>query len=296
MLSQDEKKVLLSKVKEKKELIKELRSKLNDVNQQKEDAFEKKNKTSQDIKAAIAQLKDAKGKRDGLTDTVKKNKGNRNDLNKKIKEKVDELKKLELEKDAIVKKHNIKGDPISIKKQIDQLEYKLETSVMSFDKEKVLMKEINELRKRYKDVEKVSSVWKKIHPLSKEVDELRKEANTFHRKIQVQANQSQERHEILIESSKIIKDLKKKEKDAMDKFILYKKQFNEINDQLKDELREMNILYGKLDMNREEVKEIRKEKQNKTLEEKRKEVNEKLKSGKKLTTEDLLAFQSQDED
>ena len=296
MLTQGEKTGLLKQLNEKKALIKELRSNLNELNDQKEHWFEQKDKASKEIRKIIGDLKSSKIKRDELTVVVKKHKVSRDELNKKIKKQVSEMKVLEKEKDAIVKKHNIQGDPIQIRKQIDALEYKLETNVMSFDKEKALMKEIKDLQKSHKEADKVSSVWKKIRDHSKEIEKLKNEANVFHRQIQVQAGQSQEKHEVIIESSKIIKDLKKKEKESMDKFLGLKEKFNEANTKLKKELGEINKLYEKLQMNKEKLKVVRKEKQDKTLEQKRKEVDKKLKTGKKLTNEDILAFQSQGKD
>ncbi|MBT4823992.1 hypothetical protein HN695_05310 [Candidatus Woesearchaeota archaeon] len=292
MLTPEEKKSLLDELNKKKELIKELRSKLNEINEQKEQWFQQRNNASQEIKKLIGQLKEAKTTRDGFTTTVKGSKVSRDDLNKKIKVKVDELKKYEKEKSDIVKKHDIKGDPSYLKKQIEQLEYKHETSVMSFENEKKIMKEIRDLRSNYKKLSAVSTVWKKIHALTKDVDVLKKEANLFHRKMQSQAKQSQEKHESMIESSKLVKDLKKKENEAHIKSLEFKKQFTELNDKLKVDLDDLNKLYGKLDMNREAVKKVKKEKQQKTLKQKQNDVDHKLKTGGKLTTEDLLAFQS----
>ncbi|MBT4540925.1 hypothetical protein HOC35_05415 [Candidatus Woesearchaeota archaeon] len=294
MLNPEEKNKLLEKLKDKKAIVQDLRSKLNEINEQKESAFEKKDKISKEIRGNISQLKGAKDSRDKLTGGVKSAKDSRDELNKKIKVKINELKKLENDKQDTMKKHNIQGNPIQIKKQIEKLEYQHETSVMSFDKEKVIMSEIRTLRKQYEESNKVSTVWKKINEISKEIETLKKEANLFHRQIQTQANQSQEKHEVLITSSKVIKDFKKKEKEEMDKFLKFKAEFNEHNDKLKTELKELNTLYGKLDMNREEAKEVRKKKERATLTERKKEAEYKLKHGGKLTTEDILAMQSGD--
>ncbi|MBI4454027.1 hypothetical protein HY636_05275 [Candidatus Woesearchaeota archaeon] len=296
MLSIEEKNVLLKKLNEKKEIVRQLRSKLNEIHEQKEQWFKEKDKISGEIRKNIGQVKDSKTKRDTLSTTVKKNKETRDEINNQIKQKIDELKALEKEKSDIIAKYHIQEDPMQIKKMVEHLEFTLETNVMSFDKEKKLMDQIKALKKRYKEADKVSTVWKKIHSLSKEIETLKQESNLFHRQVQVQATQSQEKHETLIESSKIIKDLKKTELEAYDKFMVLKTQFTEVNAKLKEELKELNSIYEKLDMNKEEIIGMKKERQKKTLNEKRKEVGEKLKLGKKLTTEDILAFQSIDDD
>lgn len=295
MLEPEEKKELLIKLKEKKDLVRDLRSKLNEINIEKEKCFHEKDKISSEIRNQISMLKDAKENRDKLTGVVKKSKESRDELNNAIKAKIEELKKYEQERDAIVKKHNIRGDPAMIKKEIERLEFQYETSVMSFDKEKEFMSKIKELKKRYEQVGKVSTVWKKIHDVSMEIEKLKQEANQFHKQIQTNAGQSQEKHEVLIESSKVIKDQKKSEKDLQTKFLEQKAKFNELNITLKKELEELNQIYTKLDMNRDEAREVRKESQRKTLAEKRKEAEDKMKRGEKLTTEDILAFQGTDD-
>jgi len=292
MLKQEEKQQLFEVLNKKKEVVKTLRSKLNEINDQKEKFYSEKNKHSTDIRNIIRNVKDAKSSRDKLSGSVKDEKKTRDELNQKIKDKIEVLKKMEKDKQDILTKHNIQGDPGRLKKEIERIEYNMETSVMSFDKERTMMKQIKLMKTKYKESEKVSGVWKKINELAKEIEQLKQEANLFHKKIQVQAKQSQEKHEVMIDSSKMIKDLKKKEKDANTNFLELKKQFTEMNDKLKGELKETNDLYGKLDINKEEMKKDRNNKQKQTIEDKKKEVDEKLKKGGKLTNEDLLAFQS----
>ena len=184
MLSQEEKQELLNKLKEKKAVIQDLRSRLKELNEQKEKFFEEKDKVSKEIRSNISHLKGAKDVRDKLTGTVQTSKKSRDELNQDIKKKIDELKVLEAQKEEIVKKHNIQGNPVYIKKMIEELEFKYETSVMSFENEKKVMAQIKALKKQYEESSKVSSVWKQINQLSREIEGLKKEANQFHKQMQ----------------------------------------------------------------------------------------------------------------
>jgi phosphoserine phosphatase len=114
--------------------------------------------------------------------------------------------------------------------------------------------------------------------------------------VQNDAKKSQEKHEALIAASKEIEDLKKEEEEAFKNFIDYKKKFNETNDQLKSMLRELKELSEKAGAEKEEYREKSDKKKKESLEQKKLSVEEKIKKGMKLTTEDLIAFQGMSSD
>ncbi len=153
------------------------------------------------------------------------------------------------------------------------------------------MKVINELKKSYDEVKKLSATWEKAHVLSKEIEELKKQSDSAHKELQTKAKESQQKHETLIATSDEVKKLSKDEKDAFDKFIDAKKKFTIINQELKTELIAINELQDKIGEAKEEhVSKHRNEERDK-LKEMGQTVQEKLRSGKKLTTEDLLVMQ-----
>ena len=291
MLTEQEKKALLKKADECKKGIAQLKAQLNQINDQKENSFSKKDEISKHIAKLISEAKNSKTKRNELTKQVRESKSKREEYNKQISDRIMKIKELEKEKNEILRKHNIKEDPSSIKRLIDKLEYGIETEVMSFQKEQKVMKQIKELRKKYNEAKNISGVWETISKLSNEMNDLRKNANDFHHKVQVSATQSQEKHEQVLEASKEIDELRQKEEDAYKKFFELKKQFVDVNNKLKAKLLEMNEINSELSKNKLEVQKQVKAKQEKTIEEKKKTVQEKMKKGGKLTTEDLLIFQ-----
>jgi len=93
----------------------------------------------------------------------------------------------------------------------------------------------------------------------------------------------------------LIDELKKKEEDAFKQFIEYKKKFNEVSDKLKEKLAPIGKMKEEIDKVNETVKDKRESTKRELLNSKGREVEEKLKKGMKLTTEDLLVFQNMDD-
>ncbi len=296
MLKPQEKKELIRKFNEIKNEVKKLRDQLNDLDKQKEAWFEKKENTSKEILRYVKQIKEFKAKRDFLTKDVQEIKGEREKYNDKIKENINQIRRLEGEKMEIIRKYNIKGDPSKIKEEIDRLELMIETEVLSFEKEKGIMKKIKELKKNYKEAEQVSNVWEKINWLSKETERLRQAADEVHKKIQGKAFSSQEKHEGMIATVKKVEELEEKMNRENKKFIEYKKRFIDVNNKLKEKLSVINELNKKLMEDKEEFMKTREEEKRKKIEDKEKEIEKKIKDRKKITTEDLLVFQQTRED
>jgi len=110
------------------------------------------------------------------------------------------------------------------------------------------------------------------------------------------AKESQSYHEGMLSLSKKISELRKNEKEIFKQFSELKKQFFETNNMLKQKLLEANEASKHEKEEHEKEDAEMKERQEKMLAEKETEMTEKIKSGKKLTTEDLLAFQGSSKD
>ncbi len=294
MLTEEERKSLLDKLDAVKKEADNLRTLLNQINDQKEDWFRKKEDAGKKIRELIAKVKDAKTKRNELTNTVKVDKDKRQKLHDVIVTKVEEIKKLNSEKDATIKKGKPLASVHALTEQIEKLQRKIETEVMSFDKEKELMKKIKELKKQKLESAALNGTFDDSRKLSKEIDKMKKEANIVHKTIQDNAKNSQTQHETILETSKQIDVLKVEEEEAYKKFFEFKQQFTDANNKLKEKLIDLNELYQKLGKEKEEKKEERKQQRRKTLRQKEHEVNEKIRKGEKLTTDDLLVLQGAD--
>ena len=226
-----------------------------------------------------------------LTAVVKKTKQEKQKIVDSIKENISKITALKKEKSEITQKHDLKGNPERLRKEIDALETKMETEVQSFDNEQKMMKKIKILLNKFVEFEVVKEVIGKINDVSKIIDELKSKEKELKKTIRKNARESQKEHEKMLELSKKVDELKITEKENYAKFMEEKKTYTETNKKLKDLMKG----YGNLRQEAEVVstkKKIEKEEKIKTsIAEKKSKVDEKIKKGEKLTTEDLLAFQ-----
>ena len=266
------------------------RNELNKINDQKESWFSKKGDFSNTIRKNIVQIKENKKKRDSLTKNVKELKEKRNKLNEEARKKISELNKLKDELKNLTKKSKIK-DPHRLKRDIDNIEVKLETEVMPFEKEKELSKKLKSLKKSLGEASEIVSVIEKIKRLNSEIDVCKKVTDGTHREIQKLAGQSQELHENVIKDSKETDKIDISEEEAFKNFLDLKKKFNTINKELKEKLNQMNEVRIKINQFKLEEEEKRKLKETMIIKSKEIEIEEKIKTKKKLTNEDFLIFQ-----
>ncbi len=272
--------------------ITELRTKLNTLNQEKETWFAKRKEYSEQIKQEIHKIKESLKERNQLSSKVQEEKKKRDELNKVISEKIKQAKSFHTDDKST---RGISSQ--ELKRQINALEKKIETEGLSFDKEKQLMKTINTLTKQYRAALEEEQKRGAVHGISQEISEMKKQANQVHKTLQENAKESQKKYETLISESKKIDELKKLEKEAFDKGMELKKQCTEIHGQLQMIMPELKQIKDAQRADYEQKQKFYEEQKHKTLHEKARSVEEKLKSGKKitLTMEDLLAFQGVNE-
>ena len=271
--------------------ISRLRNVLNELGKERESWFGKKEALRAKIKESIRKIKDNKTKRDSFTFEVKELKSKRDLLNKELSSKSSELEKLKKERAESSKSLDVKESPSRLKQQMDKLEFKIETDTISFEKEKELMKKIKALKKDYDKSSILQESNKNLRGTLDAARKLRKESNEFHRSIQEKAKQSQILHEEIIKISAEIDKIKVEEEDAFRKFSEFRKQFHEINSQLKDKFKLMDEVKSQLDKIQLDKRDIRKRDEESFLKLKEEAVNEKIRKKQKLTTEDLLVFQ-----
>ena len=273
--------------------IQKLQVKLNTINTEKENWFAKRNEYSQQIRAEIAKIKESTKNRNMLTYAVHEEKKKRDELNNVITEKMKEAKAVQKQQKGTEQIERKFTNPEELKRQIIGLEKKIETEGFSFDKEKQIMKTINTLRKQYEEAKKRAQEKGKVRDLTKDIWTLKKQANEKHYAVQETAKESQKQHETLIAESRKIVELRKAEKEAHQKFMELKKQFNDMNRQLRTAIGEIKEAKNVIEEQWHKKQKHAEEEKDKKLAEKVKTVEEKLKSGGKvkLTMEDLIVFQ-----
>ncbi|MDO8740656.1 MAG: hypothetical protein Q7J54_03750 [Candidatus Woesearchaeota archaeon] len=292
---QEDNNKLFKEYDELKKEIMALRLQLNSIDAEKEAAFGKKGAVTKEISDLIKKVKELKIKRDDLTKQVKSSKEKRKELNDVIVKKIEDVKKVNSEKESFLKKFGLKEAPSRVKEEIDRLEMSIETSGMSFEKEKETMKVIKNLKKRYDETKEINALFEKSRSMSKEIDKLKDEAEEVHQKVQKDAAESQRSHEEMLELSKKVDELKPKEEDAYKNFFELKQKFSEVNNSLKEKLGKLNEAAQKLGVEKERGRSERRGREENILRSKEEDVMDKIRKGGKLTTEDLIVFQGMKE-
>ena len=290
MLSESELNKLMSEMNSVKSEVKELRIQLNNLDRKKEDYFREKRKISSDIFSRIKNAQDYKSKRNSLTDVVKNTKLSKEEIEHQVTVLDGDIHKLKEEKKKLLEKLGV-DDPQRLKRNIKQLEFKIETEGLTFEKEKELMKVLSKMKKQYDSVKNVNVIEHQLDIKFRELRDLRQQLDMTKKIVQHSAKESQKNHMELIESSKEIDELKNKEAEFEEKIGVIKGEMHGLSEQVNEKLAKVDDLRRILKENNVQLREDVEKTNNDILKQKDEEVQDKLKKGKKLTTEDLLILQ-----
>ena len=273
-----------------KKEIDSLRNTLKAINDDKERWFKKKEDLKKEMQVLIEKIKALQ--KDNDTSKVDQLKKERDKYNAEVKILIERIKALKQEKEVFLKKHGIKEDPETIKKTIEKIEEKIETEVLSIDKERKLMDQIKRMKKNYEALGDSKILTTKIDEISRQIEENKKKANEYHEELKKALKEKKKWYNEFFSLSKQINLIKKQQESAFAMFISFKNSFLEVSKQLGVKL----SLIKKEKKDFEDIKKEKKKRKEETelefVEEKRKKVEEKMKKGEKLTTEDLLVMQT----
>ena len=267
--------------------ISQLKREFHSVNSSRKKTYLAYEKFWQEFNPLIEKIKDIRGRRDGHTVSVKNLKSTRQSANAAAKDAMDDLKKLQSEKHRKSKDLGISKPAPKVAEEIDRLEFKIETEAIPFEREQKLNKLIKEKKVELDTAKQLTDVYQKLRKSSQALHASKTASGNAHRELQLHASVSQKLHEDMIAQIKKAEELKARirpvEKERRD---LAKK-----SDSLKSELKEKTARLAAIDSELDTLKaeEVRKRKleEERAIAEKEAELAEKIKSGKKLTTDDL---------
>jgi uncharacterized coiled-coil DUF342 family protein len=268
--------------------ISELRKTLNQADSEKENSFREGTRISQRIKSLISQIKELRKQRDANTAAVKEFKEKRKQLSGEVFKKIEAAKSQRKQRDDLTKKLGIRKPAELIKKEIERLDRKIETEALSPTKENEVMKVIKEKKKELAAAMAVTSVSDSIRTVSKDINEERAACDDLHKEVQEKAALSQQEHEKMISLSKEVDKLKDDEKKLRENFLKNKELFSEANRKLQEKLLEMNKVSIELNELQTAEEKEKKQKTQAKIAETEKTLEEKMKRGEKITTQDLI--------
>ncbi|HZX12391.1 MAG TPA: hypothetical protein VFE88_02955 [Candidatus Nanoarchaeia archaeon] len=270
----------------------DLKTKIQEISKQKEHWFEKKESLKKNINDLVKHIRQLKDQMHTKSTTIRELKDQRKKYNSEVKDLIKKIKKLHKEKEKAFEQYNIRIEPSKLLEKINILEKKVEIEI-SFDKEKKLMEEIKKLKKSYEESTEAFKLLEQTKALDKEIKASRKKANDFHQQIQTITRDNN--YAKFFQLTQDLDTLKKTQEEAFQTFIKHKNEYLQAQQELRPKLETLTIIKQSLDKDKELSRACHALKQKELIKNKAQRVEEKIKTKKKLTTEDLLIYQGTDE-
>ena len=153
------------KIEELTEKLSALRNQKNTLEAEAKNYAEKRDKLNQELKSLRDEISRLKNTRDEINAKVKELKQQRNQIKMEIAQKFAELKSLRKELEPLVKKKPSRSLKV-LEKEVESLEWKIQTTPLSLQEEKKLVEQVKELESQI-------SVHKKIGQLNQKRIELK---------------------------------------------------------------------------------------------------------------------------
>ncbi len=241
--------------------------------------IEKRDKLNEEFAKLRQEIRDAKSQRDSSNEKVQTLKLLRDECRAKTRSIIEDIKTRQ-EKIAQLQKKTPKQSYFQLKKEQEDIEWKIQTSSLDLQEEKRLVDIVKQLEIQMETYKKMEKQQQKIAEMRKELKNLDEKANAFHQELSTSAQKSQEIHQKII--SKIEESRKaKNEADSIHQMYL----------KLRLETEPTRAELGKLLEKRKRLQQLLKEEDNrkkKTSELALKEelssrAKEKLQRGEKLS-------------
>jgi len=264
-----------------KKEIQAISSNLKELGGQKEEQYQQKNTLDKQLNALINKAKELKDQKREIDIQISKNKRDREDKNKQYNQSLASIKQAKEER----RRQQSTISSNALRKQIKDLEYKIQTEALKFNKEKKIMGEIKKIKAKLNEVLKNEEQLKSNSLSFKQVKEIKQAADDSHKNVQELAGKSSKIFDELTILSKDIANIKAQRNTVQLVLKNLKSQIGHMNQKLSKILKDWSGIADK-GFIRSAKKSI-----DKLLHKKTEEVKEKLKSKKKLTTDDILLLQ-----
>jgi len=260
-----------------------IKEKLDNLNLEARKWAEKRNAVHEQIKKLQKEASGLKEKRDAINEMVRKLKGLREKAREKRKERHAKILSLKKELGTLMKKRPLKNMH-EIQKEIETLEWKIQTTPLALNEEKSLINQVRPLEAQLLIHKQIQKLKEDIFELQMEQEKLDAEAKFHHEKLSDLAEQSQKSHGTRLEVLKRISDSKIEADIAHHKYVWTKQQAEDLRKKYVKFLHQIEALKQELRQAEEKKRAERQIELRKALEER---ALEKLRRGEKLTLEEF---------
>ena len=153
------------------------------------------------------------------------------------------------------------------------------------------MKRVNQLKKEYKSVKEIVDLDDEYNKISKYIDNKRVRLNNIKEKIN-EKMKTRSDYDDFMKISKEIFELKKDMKITNDGYIKLKADSLKTNLLLKEKFREFDNIKNQIGIENKKISEEKEIQKRDLIHQKVNIVEEKIKKGQKLSTDDLITFQA----
>lgn len=237
-------------------------------------------------RALIDSAQQSKDKRDEFNKLVSENKEKRDSIN-------EQANNLLAKADQIKRKFRVSGglSLSELKREIDHLEFRQQTEVVSTEKERELVDHIAHLWEEYrkKRVELENNT--ELKEALEKAHQLREEASEFHKQLTDNADRAQECHEKMLKCFKEADTVRAEADVAHKEFVRAQESADEQHQKyikMEKELRDYDKIISSL---KKRTKEARETRERGDVLKRAEEVYAMFKDGQKLETDDLLLLQ-----
>jgi len=262
------------------------RDRLNGVTKQ---LAEERDSYNAQVREFVQSANDHRNNRNGLNTEVKEAKVLRDELNKKATEFNEVVTRLKRERQG-----ETGGPSLSrLRNERKALEFKAMTQVLSADKEKELMVQIQRLNFQIDDQEKKMEGNREIRTALNESREAKENAEAQHRLVSDLARQAQTAHDSMIGLYENADDIRKRADDCQGRFITNKQLADAEHKAHIDLIRKVHDYDKFISGLRRRDRRARKDRQEKAQKQVAEDMMDRFKKGEKLSTEDLLSLQTE---
>lgn len=269
----------------------ELKEKANDARKQRDEYNEIAKKYAEErdakntvIASLLAQAKEKKSLRDKLNSNVADLKAKREELEKTNEQLLKEYDKLKEELNTL----NPPKTPLkTLVNRVKDLEWKLQTSVISLEREKDLVKEISELEKLIETKKKAEALKNQIILCKTQIGANKLLLRNIKNGVVSSAKSSQSEHTTMTGIYKQVDDVRKQADEFHNKFVEAKKKADEFHTQYLEARKEMKKIIDQIHQLKLKDKKEREKLIELKLNQMIKTAQEKLKSGEKLSFEEF---------
>lgn len=262
------------------------RDRLNSVTKQ---LAEERDRLNAQVRELVQKANDHRNNRNKLNVEVREAKKLRDELNKKANELNEVVTTLKKEK--IVETG---GPSLSrLRKELNDLDFKLMTSVLTADKEKEMMGNIQKIQALIREQESKMEEHREIRTAVRDARKAKEDAEHQHKLVSELARKAQSEHDSMIQLYETADELRKQADGSQQKFITNKQLADAEHKQHIELIRKVHDYDKFISGLRRRERRARKDRQETVQKKVAEDIVEKFKKGEKLSTEDLLSLQNE---